>query len=352
MKKAVTLLVIWLLAGCAAGAAQPLTSTSPAPVKISTPTTAPGQLDPGKWDAHGLSGRLVLPEYKRDGGDLLALDLATGSQEVLFSVPENGWVTFAAISPDNTRIVLSYAPPPENNSPQLGYTDLYLLPFGAQEPLTLLKQRLDVQESYFTPTWAKDGQSIVYSHFFRSGTGEQSAFHYQIERTDLTGQSQTVVEDALWPSLSPDGLRMTYLSSAEGNDLYIANQDGSQPAALTLQGITQPVDAHLFSPDGQFIYYSKVNPQASTNSWWDILFRIQVVSAHNVPSDWYRMPVAGGEEQRLTNLNDTGLVGTFSPEGRYLAFISTSGLKVLDTTTLEVFQLSTTVFLGSIEWIK
>jgi hypothetical protein len=57
------------------------------------------------------------------------------------------------------------------------------------------------------------------------------------------------------------------------------------------------------------------------------------------PSDWWRIPVSGGEPERLTQLNLVGLYGDFVENGRYLAFASRSGLFLLDTADMSVTQL-------------
>jgi hypothetical protein len=62
----------------------------------------------------------------------------------------------------------------------------------------------------------------------------------------------------------------------------------------------------------------------------------EAAAAHDIPSDWWRIPVSGGEPERLTELNLVGLYGDFVGNGRYLAFASRSGLYLLDTHDMSV----------------
>jgi hypothetical protein len=76
-----------------------------------------------------------------------------------------------------------------------------------------------------------------------------------------------------------------------------------------------------------------------------------VASAHNVPSDWYQALSIGGTPQRLTNLNDTGLYGALSPDGKQMAFICASGLNVMNLDGSGLTQLSGDVMVGTIDWL-
>lgn len=362
MKKSLFLVILWLAAGCAGAVA-----TAPTAVPQSTPaaTTASAQLGstpqapgalPMTWGGRGLTGRLILIQYHESGDTLINLDLETGSFETLFQAPQGSRLTTAALSPDGQQLVMAYAPPKAGEI-QLGYTDFFLLSPGSPDPPRALKLRKDANESFFGPIWSPDGKTIVYAHFYVTVADKKPAYHYAIERTDLEGKTETLIADAFWPVLSPDGARLAYISAdlaALSNDLYIADLNGGNARALTSPGVTPPVDSHVFSPDGKTIYFSMVNPQTPpASSWWENLFGIKIVTAHNAPSDWYKVPVEGGKIERVTNVNDTGLYGAISPDGRHLAFISVTGLYVVSTNGSDLIQLSNAVFEGNgnIQWL-
>jgi Tol biopolymer transport system component len=359
MKKSVLLVVLWLLAGCAgaivtsptAPASPDATATLPSqPTAAATAT----QALPVTWGGHGLSGHLLLIQYHETGDSLIELDLQSGEISVLFQAPNSSKLLAGVLSPDGKQIVLAYAAPTPGQI-QLGNTDLYLLPVGSTDTPKLLAKRSDTDESYFGPVWAADSKTILYAHFFKTLVNNTPVYQYGIETIDLTGKALPLIPDAFWPAISPDGTQVAYVySDPKGisNDLYIADSSGNNKRVLTTPNVTPPVDAHFFSEDGKTVFFSMVNPQTQpASNWWDNLFGVRTVSAHNVPSDWYKVPAAGGKIERVTNVNDTGLSGTMSPDGSRLAFISMNGLFSVKPDGSDLIKLSNDTFEGSIQWI-
>jgi Tol biopolymer transport system component len=342
MRKITSLLILVSLAAC-----------SPSAVK---PTAYPTSSALKSWSSHGLSGRLVTIFFHEEGNQLLEIDLSSGQTRILYQPPKGGWLSGASVSPDEKQILLAYAPPRTDGKLQFGFTDLGVMPYDQPDALRPLLTRTDPQESYFNPTWAPDGQSIYYSHFYKADSNSNvPAYKYAVEETSLEGKSRALIQDAQWPVISPDGMQLSYISVdlvTFSNDLYLSNLDGSNKIPVLPGGNTPPVDDHLFTKDGKTIIFSMVNPQTSpTRSWLEKLLGIQVASAHNVPSDWYTAPIEGGQPQRMTNLEDTGLYGALSPDGEQIVFISASGLYEMDLDGSNLVQLSGDVFLGTIDWL-
>ena len=92
------------------------------------------------------------------------------------------------------------------------------------------------------------------------------------------------------------------------------------------------IDAPLFLPDGRSILFSApVQRQSSAPSWVEKLMGITVVHAHGyIPSDWWSVPLAGGEPVRLTHVYSPGLFASLSPDAKYIASYSSSGIFVMD----------------------
>ncbi len=308
----------------------------------------------------GYSGRLVLIQPDRKGNKVIELDLATGTFKTLFQSPENGWLTGAVVSPDGQQILLAYALPPAPGESQNYSTDLYLMPYdGSSEPHLLQARQERATQSYFNPAWAPDGQSVYVTFLYQTGPTADNPSPYQndILQITLTGEAKVLIhQHALWPSLSPDGKKMAYLfvdPITSGNDLYQANSDGSQPAPLLQPGPNTPIDDHLFSADGSQMIFSMVNAKQSLrHPWFERLFAVEIASAHNIPSDWYTIPTAGGQPERLTEMNNTGMYADLSPDGRQLAFISAAGLYIMNLDGSELFSLSDQIFIGTIDWIR
>lgn len=330
-----------------------------------TPNVAPTLLPPA-WSHLNLSGRLLFTQGKLGVGEL---DLATGAISSVFVPPTNGWLVGAATSPDGQTVALAYGPPPPEGKVQLGYTDLYLISAdGSALPAPRL-ERTQVAESYFSPIWSPDGKYLYYVHF--AGLPDtlnpppELPYKYTLERlpdpTSADTPPEVILESAIWPAISPDGTKLAYVAvdlANYQNDLYLANADGSGALSLLPPGTFQAIDSPLFSPDGSAIIFSAVGegPQSeaegSSLSWLDRLLGVQAASAHNVPSDWWRVPVAGGPPERLTKIYDTGLYGDFAPDGQHIAYLSVTGLYVMTPDGKEVTALANLSVFGTLEWIQ
>jgi hypothetical protein len=314
--------VFTLLAACSGGAAGPTPEpTVFVPIIGSGQPTPPGgatlvsatEASPAEWAELGLSGRL---QYTLGKEGIQQLDLATGETHPVFVPPADTWLTSAATSPDGTRLAIAYAPPPPAGVAQLGYTSLYALPGDcAQRENGCTNADLlnfvvpeDPHEAFFSPAWSQDGQTLLFAHFTPSQGDSNSPFKYTLERMPMPAGDRTLlVDNAIWPSVSADGQRLVYVwfdPADYSNDLYLANFDGSSQHVLVDPSAFDAVDAPLFSADSQYVIFSAVGngvpatPTPSPAAWLDRLFGVRTAyaapAAHNVPSDWWRVPVAGG----------------------------------------------------------
>lgn len=358
------LLLAGLLAACSINLtdAPSPTLTHPTPAPNTPPAltlaASPSPIAP-QWASLNLTGRLIFNQPKEG---LSQLDLVTGALTTVFALPEDGWITSAALAPDGQTLVMAYAPPPPAGEVQLGYTDLYRLTLGETEPDVVLA-RTDPQESFFSPLWSAQGDYIYFAHFrplrAENGTPPPVPYLYTIERMAYPGGApEVVVFNAFWPALSPDGSTLAFVGSDPDtflNDLYIANADGSDPAKIVPPDSFEAVDAPFFSPDGSAIVFSAVGEGPKALTLFDQLFGVSTVLAapaqHNVPSDWWRIPVSGGQPTRLTRIYDTSLFGDYAPDGDHIAFISATGIYVMSPEGGSVQPLMGVQAFGSVEWV-
>ncbi|MBI3242772.1 MAG: PD40 domain-containing protein [Chloroflexi bacterium] len=359
--KAISLLLAVMLAACSIQISD-VTPGPTAPVQVAaTPASAlpPATSAGPAWAGLNLSGQLL---FTQGVSGVERVNLATGARVTLFKPPENAWLTAAAVSPDASQIVLAYAPPPPEGQIQFGYTSLYLMPADASATPAPMLERTDPQESYFTPSWSPDGKYIYYAHFIPLKGESGNTFRYTVERLALGGSPEVLVDNAIWPRLSPDGSKLAYLSfdlQTFNNDLYVAEADGQNARPVIPPGTFQAVDAHLWMPDGEAILFSAVgegpayqSTPAPALSWLDRLLGVEAASAHNVPSDWWRVSLDATALTRLTKIYDTGMYGSFAPDGSRLAFIAASGVYVMNPDGSGLTPMIPVETLGTLEWIR
>ena len=346
-------------------------SVAPPGIASATPGTLTGTAAP-KWSALGLKGFLL---YTLGAQGILELDLSNGKVIQVFKPPQNGWLTAASMSNDGKQIALAYGPPPAAGQPQLGYTSLYLLPGDCStrangcsvDDLTLVLDRTDPHEAYFSPVWAPDNKTLYFAHFSPSVSSSNSPFKYTLQSMTLPGgKPQVLLADALWPNIAADGSRIAYVHSDPidyTNHLLTAGPDGSNPQDIVGPKAFAAVDAPFFSPDGKQVVFSAVGegPAAGTPtpspalSWLDRLAGVQVAAAapdlHNVPSDWWEVKLSGGQLTRLTKQYDTSMFGAFSPDGLHIAYLSASGLWVMSAGGSKPQRILNTTGYGTLDWI-
>lgn len=366
------------LAGCAVTLNETQVPTvfvpnvAPPGLASATPGSVAGTPAP-KWSALGLKGRLV---YTLGVPGIQELDLSNGKVTTIFKPPQDGWLTAASVSPDGKQVALAYGPPPASGQPQLGYTGLYLLPGDCAsrangctaDDLKVLLDRTNPHEAYFSPVWAADSKTLYFAHFTPSDSSSNSPFMYTLQSMTMPGGSpQVLVNDALWPNVSPDGAHIAYVYSDPKdytNHLVIAGPDGTKPQDVVGPKAFAAVDAPFFTPDGQTLVFSAVGegpvPGTPTPSpalsWLDQLTGVRVAAAapdqHNVPSDWWEIDLNGGQLKRLTKQYDTSMFGAFSPDGLHIAYLSASGLWIMGPTGGKPQRILNTTGYGTLDWIQ
>ena len=302
-----------------------------------------------------LEGRTLFLSTLEDGLQaLIAFDLNTGEASPLFVTPPKAWILSQSVYPSANEILIAYAPPPPEGQPSYGYTDLYILKSDGN--LAPILQRTEDIEAFFGALFSPAGDYVYYSHFFADSTAN-SGFRYDINRVGYpTGTPEVVVEDAFWQRLSEDGSKLAYVTFdvRDYSELYVANADGTNPVRV-LDPEQYPItDAPFFSPDNQYLYFSAIVDVTTPTplTLWEKLQGVHIAQAHTVPSDFFRVSLTDGSVIRITNLQGLGMYGTFSPDGRYIAFLNGAGLYVMRPDGAELFQvLSGYGMYGSVEWI-
>jgi len=331
------------------------TAVTPAPA--GTPATAPGHpkptpfSEPVTWADRHLTGQLI---FTAGTEGLLQFDLATGKVTSRFAPPDaiNSWVVAAAVSLNPPQQVIAYAPPPVGGDIQFGYTTLYSLPANGI-PQPLFKQ-MQAKESYFDPTWSPDGKWLYYVHLTTPVTQSDTSRFDIVRLAYPDGAPAVVVNDAFWPRVSPDGQHLAFVHydyQTGAQTLFVASPDGTQQRQIKLPAGFQSTDSPMFTPDNKNLIFSGITngTVSPALNWLDRLLGVQTAYADGSPADWWQVPVAGGPPRQLTQINDSSMYGTFSPDGQHIAYISASGLFVMKPNGTDIIQLmSITELPGSV----
>lgn len=150
------------------------------------------------------------------------------------------------------------------------------------------------------PVWAPDGQSIAYDGL----VGDSETRDIMLITLDL-GDPQifqlTVLPDYdCYPSFSPDGQRIVYMSERNDNrDLYIMDRNGNDLVRLTEDPSNDYEPA--WSPDGS---------------------QIAFVSRRSGHSEIYLIDDKGGKLRQLTDSTFLDWRPAWSPDGEWIAFES------------------------------
>lgn len=378
MKIILLLLTTLLLSACSINIAQPATPTPTAipptsQAPASNPSTGeqignpslPSETIPVTWSALGLTGKLVYQKSIQSGNTLSmsiqALDLKTGVITTIFQAPDTAWIDFMNVSPNGGLLIMAYLPPHSNGSPS--QQGLYTVLLDGSSPPQQLFPPATSGAQYYQPVWSPDGKYIYYAQADFSAPTRVAGQHYayyEIYRMQYPGgQPQKVADQAYWPRLSRDGARFAFvtLSPVDGtNKLFVANADGSGAYQVNLAGQFVPpvIDAPVFTVDDKSVLYSAITPtQSNEPNWFDRLFGITEAYAHTVPSDWWSVPIGGGTPTQLTHIAAVGLFGSLSPDGKYIASYSGSGIFVMnpDGTGLTMIVKDNGTLSGTLSWI-
>jgi hypothetical protein len=346
-------LIIFSLLGCTMEVRQPSTA-APFPEGISptlastSATEATHPTIPVTWADLDLSGKLIYITVTEAAGNsapkIQMLDLVTGEISTIFASTDNAWIYYLAVSPDATRLAISYAPPSKPGSGS--GTSLFILPLEAAATPEILFTPPTLDDRYIQVEWAEDEPYLYFVHYNHANQPADQLYPaYQISRMAYPGgQPEKILERAFWPRLSADSSKLVYVTldpSSGFNKLFLANVDGTDAQEILLSSLpAEIIDAPIFSPDGAAILFSAPAPaQAYQPNWLDQLLGVRIARAHNVPSDWWSVPISGGAVTRLTQIQTIKLFASISPNRQYIASLSGEGIFVMGVDGSNLRQL-------------
>ena len=293
---------------------------------------------------------------------LIVRDMRDGKEYVIKEAPQGRFYSVPRWSPDGARIAYVIDTPATGAVNQDWGSDLAIsAPNGSDERIILPHSQPGTTITGLA--WLPDGNTLLVgvSEPIRMGdriTGQA----WRIEQHDLAGGRRPVVSDAGYPSVSPDGRTIAFLSQGVEHQpagLWTVELNGSGPqllAPLTPQAQNLPSMLYpRYAPDGSRIAYAAVNPDSAdvqpprrfVRRWpW----QPRIAEAHGLPMDIWLIPAAGGTPQRLTHLSEDEPAPAWSPDGARMAVMATGGLYVVTAATGESRKLGLGAFGGQADW--
>ena len=163
---------------------------------------------------------------------------------------------------------------------------------------------------------APPGYHIVYSGVAKGTLLD--LFLTQPDGTATVNLTRTSSFDEEWPQASPDGTMLTYRggkTKVTTDEVYVSAADGSGARRLTFNDAFD--EAPVWAPDGRSILFSSNINDANHSCG--------VTGPPVEPCNWdlYRVNADGTGLTQLTSSPDAEWFGSYSPDGRTIAFTVT-----------------------------
>ena len=225
-----------------------------------------------------------------------------------------------------------------------GNLDIFIMDINRKDPVNLTNH----PAADTSPTWAPDGSAFAYvSH--RDGNPEIYLMEMKNKESRRLTNNQATDIDPAW---SPDGRWIAFASNqhrehAADTDIYIMNPNGKKAKQLTNKGGHNSTPA--WSPDGQWIAFRTtldgigaihlmnadgkkqraVTQVSATDPTWsadgkEIYFSTDMLNDVRVPT-LFAIDVNGENVRRLANAPQTCEEPVESPDGQWIAYVSTQG---------------------------
>ena len=355
--------LLWLSACQAAAPSAPPTlgavvATPAGTVTISV-TRAPDSVIAAQ--AAGLPGKFV---FARSNGALMLQDATGANLRAL--IPANGetLAQFPSFSPDATQVVYSFN---YFNKDGLVVQDIRVINSDGTNAHVIVSPG-DPKISFDFPTWTPDGKELYFS---QSYPVPPSSEYSEIDRVSANGGNiTTVLKVGRIAAISPDGKKMalrrldltTYSSS-----LWVANIDGSEPKQLVSQNDFFDIFAARFTPDSQQLVFAgsgepkrklpgmvaEVAPdEGSCAIGLGFICLVERADAHGLPADLYQVDLNATKFERLTHAGADSPYPAFSPDQKYIGFLSEIGIFAVDRKQKNLIQVTSSGGYGGFDWGK
>lgn len=196
---------------------------------------------------------------------------------------------------------------------------------GAQtkRPMTLV-DLLEVP-SFLDPQLSPDGRQLLYMLQQADWRQDRRVIHIWRVNADGTGTTPMTFGESseMFPRWSPDGARFAFLAArpgAPGLQIYLMDNDGGEPRALSRHAGGVAPFAATWAPDGKSMYFLATDARMEEETQQARIRGNLAAFEENVrPRHLWKVSVPDGAEQRITSGELSILDYTLSTDGRRLA---------------------------------
>jgi mono/diheme cytochrome c family protein len=294
---------------------------------------------------------------------------AGGAPQPITSLKDGAYAEYPTIAPGSgTLAFVAITPAPVTATLPLPSSTLYVVNADGTNLRAVWKPD---QGLLGMPTWSADGQALYIAangvKLPQSGAAQPTSRELQIIRIDLaTGAKQPLLNDALDPSLSPNGMQLAYLKLSEDGysmSLNLAAPDGSGSRELIDGKDFQGFYAPRFSPDGKQIIVAAIGGPQTDGQGFPIkasapspldrllgLFEPPAAEAHGLPWDLWLINSDGSGLRRLTSFYEDLPMAAFAPDGKQIAVMGLGGIYLMDADGSHLRRIDPAGDHGGLDW--
>jgi Tol biopolymer transport system component len=204
--------------------------------------------------------------------------------------------------------------------------------------------------SFEDPSWSTDGKALYVT--IRSpieANGRSQGQQIGIFRVGLDGSKPVqIVANAQSSWASPNGKDLIYLTADDKGAttrLWVSDVSGHNAQDILANQGFSSIRAPRFSADGMWLAFAGAGgpsqawsePSPARSS--DAFVAPDVVEADGVAGEIWIVRPDGSGLRRLTSLQEHSPIPSWSPDGKWIAFLSESGLSVVDVAGKQPVRL-------------
>ena len=139
-----------------------------------------------------------------------------------------------------------------------------------------------------------------------------SSYNWQIWNINSDGSLPTQIKEGVWPKISHDGKKITYCAKnprTKKYKIWVMNSDGTGQTQLSMDTDCDDLYPNWSPNDNVIVYSSDIGKDSNGKKNFDI----------------WLMSANGSNKTQLTTNGSTDLMPAFSPDSRYIYFLSNRG---------------------------